>query len=93
MDPGLEAVRVPELRRPAPRQHEGVLQRVLGEATIAQDPVGDRVERIADLVHQDGERLTIGLTGPFDQVSVHVDLRHRRSRCGRELPTMTGWCV
>ena len=73
MDPGLEAIWIAELREPAPGEHEGVLQRVLGEARVAQDPEGDRVERVADLVHQDGERLAISLTGPLDQVSIHLD--------------------
>ena len=59
MDPGLEAVRLPQVRDPAPGEDEGVLQRVLGETGVAQDPMSDRVERVADLVHQDGERLTI----------------------------------
>ena len=59
MDPRLEAVRFPQVRDPAPGEDEGVLQRVLGETGVAQDPMGDRVERVADLVHQDGERLTI----------------------------------
>ena len=80
MDPGLETVRISKLGQPAPGEHEGVLQRVLGEIRIAQDPIGDRVERIADLMHQDGKRLTIGPTGPLDQVSVHLDLRNQRSR-------------
>ena len=42
---------------------------------VAQDPMSDRVERIADLVHQDGERLTIALPGCLDEVSIHLGLR------------------
>ena len=89
MDPGLEAVGFPQVRDPAPGEHEGVLQRVLGETRVAQDPLGDRVERIADLVHQDGERLTIALTGLLDEVSIHLDLRWSRPVWPRS-PTMTG---
>ena len=73
MDPGLEAIGVPKLREPAPGQDEGVLQRVLGEPGIAQDPDGNRVELITDLVHQDRERLPITVPGLFDQGSVHLD--------------------
>ena len=80
MDPGLEAVRLPQMREPAPGEDEGVLQRVLGEPRVAQDPVGDRVERVADLVHQDGERLSVAPPGPLDEVSIHLDLRVRRGR-------------
>ena len=75
MDPRLEAVGFPQVRDPAPGEHEGVLQRVLGETRVAQDPLGHRVERVADLVHQDGERLTIAPTGLLDEVSIHLDLR------------------
>ena len=72
MDPGLETIRLPQLRQPAPGKDKGVLQRILGQTRIAQDPVGDRVERVADLVHQDGERFTICPTGPLDEVCVHL---------------------
>ena len=83
MDPGLESVRLPQVRDPAPGEHEGVLQRVLGETRVAQDPVGDRVERIADLVHQDGERLAIAPTGLLDEVSIHLDLRWAATMAAR----------
>ena len=64
-----------------PGEHEGVLQGVLGEARVAQDPIGDGVERVADLVHQDCERLPIAPPGPLDQVSIHLGLRSsQRSR-------------
>ena len=59
MDPRLEAIGLPQMRQPAPGEDEGVLQRVLGETRIAQDPLGDREQRFADLVHQDGERVAI----------------------------------
>ena len=59
MDPCLEPVRLPQVRDPAPGENEGVLQSVLSESRVAQDPLGHRVERVADLVHQDGERLTV----------------------------------
>ena len=71
MDPRLEVLRLPQVRDPAPGEHESVLQRVLGQTRVAQDPVSHRVELIADLVHQDGERLTIAPTGLLDEVSIH----------------------
>ena len=70
MDPRLEAVRIAKMREPPPGEHEGVLQRVLGETAVAQDPVGDRIQRITDLVHQDGERLAITRASPLDEVSI-----------------------
>ena len=86
MDPRLEAVRLPQVRDPAPGEDEGVLQSVLGETRVAQDPMGDGVERVADLVHQDGERLTIALAGQLDEVSIHVDLRWCPSPAGPDHP-------
>jgi hypothetical protein len=71
MDPHFESSGVPELGESPPGEHESVLQRVLGETRVAQDPVSNRVERVADLVHQDGERLAITLSGPLDEVSIH----------------------
>jgi len=74
MDPCLETVRIPKLRKPAPGEDEGVLQRILGEPWVTQDPLGDRIEAVADLVHQDGECFSISPAGLLDEVSVHVDL-------------------
>jgi hypothetical protein len=71
MDPRFELLGIPEPGQSPPGEHEGVLQRVLGETRVAQDPVGNRVERVTDLVHQDGERLAISLPGPLDEVSIH----------------------
>ena len=85
MNPGLEAVDVPELRESSPGENEGVLQCVLGETGIAQDPEGNRVERVAYLVHQDGERLAVAPTGLVDEVSIHLGLRCR-GRSGRDQP-------
>jgi hypothetical protein len=80
MDPGLEAIGVPELGQPAPGEHERVLQNVLGESRVAQDPVGNGVERIADLMHQDCECLSIAMPSPLDEVSIHIDLRSSRPK-------------
>ena len=83
MDPGLEPIRLPQMRDPAPGEDEGVLQRVFGEGRVAQDPLGDRVERITDLVHQDGECFAVSPTGLLDQVSIHLGLRSPRPRWPR----------
>ena len=73
-DPGFEPVRLPELGELPPGRDEGVLQGVLGQSGIAQDPEGDREQRIADLMHQDSERVTVTPTGEFDEVLVHLGL-------------------
>ena len=58
-------------RHRAARSSQGVLQDVLGEARIAQDPPSDPEERGADLVLQACERLLIGRASSLDEVSVH----------------------
>jgi hypothetical protein len=42
VDPRLEAVSVPKLRNTPPGEDESVLERVLGAARVAQDPVSHR---------------------------------------------------
>jgi hypothetical protein len=74
------------MREPPPGVDEGVLQRVLGETAVAQDPVGDRIQRITDLVHQDGERFMVTATRTLHEVSVHLGPSMRRSRRGRDQP-------
>ncbi len=44
------------MREPPPREHEGALQRVLGQTRVAQDPVGDRVMPTTD-THPERRRL------------------------------------
>jgi len=73
--PGLEAVGLSQMRQLSPDGHEGVLQNVLGETRIAQDPPGDAEERSTDLVHQVRERLLVAPTGPLDEVSIHGSSR------------------
>ena len=74
MAPRLETVRLAQMRNPAPDEDEGVLQGVFGQSCVAQDPVGDREERVADLAHEDGERFAVAATRLLDEVSIHVDL-------------------
>ena len=85
MDPRLEPVGFAQVTKPAPGEHEGVLHGVLRESRVAQDPMGHRVKRVADLVHQDRERLTIAPTGPLDEVSIH----HRPPGAATELAADT----
>ena len=50
--PRLEVVGLPQMRQLPPDRDERVLQNVLGQTGIAQDPSSDPVQRVADLVHQ-----------------------------------------
>ena len=73
MDPGLEAIGLTQARELPPGQDEGVLQRVLGEGLVAQDPLSDSEERPADMVHQEGERFSVTFASLFDEASLHLD--------------------
>ena len=83
MGPRFEAIGVPQMRELPPRRDQGVLQRVLGEIRVAQDPVSDRVEAIADLMHQDSERLPVAPPGPVDKISITVASRWCRASVAR----------
>ena len=82
--PGLEAIEIPELRQLAPGGQEGVLQRVLCQADVAQDPEGHREQPVADLVHQESEGVTVPFTCPLDEVSIHLDLCGHRAWIGAD---------
>jgi hypothetical protein len=86
VDPGLEAVRLPQVRESAPGDDEGVLQRVLSPTAITQDPERDGEEDVTDLVYQDGECLPIAPTGLLDEVSIHPSTSGRRSRLAADYP-------
>jgi hypothetical protein len=74
-EPGLDPVGIPQVRELAPGADEGALQCVLGEARVAKDPEGDRVQPVTDLVHQAGEGVTVSLACPLHEVSIHLDLQ------------------
>ena len=76
--PGVEAVDVPQMRELPPDGHEGVLQDVLSETRIAQDPPRDAEQGVAELVHQIRECLLVARPSPLDEVSVHLTLGFRR---------------
>ena len=78
MHPRLEALGVAQVRDLAPGGDEGVLQRVLGEARVAEDPERDRVQPVAHPVHQGREGVAVAAPGPFDEVSIHLGLRWPR---------------
>ena len=78
---------LPQVRELPPRRDEGVLQSVLGEIRVAQDPLSHRVQPIADLMHQDSERVAVAPTGLIDEVSIHRRLG-MVPRVGRAVHTL-----
>lgn len=76
-DPGVEAIRVAQPRKLAPGGDEGVLQRILGEMGVAQDPRCDRVQPVTGLRNQIPECLAIASHGPLDDIP-HTHLNGQR---------------
>jgi hypothetical protein len=73
-EPRFESAFVSQLGQFAPRDQERLLNRILCSATVAQDPVRDRVEPIAQRQDQRCERLLVPSFGPIDEFGVHQDL-------------------
>jgi hypothetical protein len=63
MDPSFESIRVAEARKLSPHLDEGRLNRILGEAGVAQDPMRDEDAPIADHTNQGAEGLLVALPG------------------------------
>jgi hypothetical protein len=72
--PGLEPFGVPEARQPAPREHESLLDGILGRTKLTQDPERDREEPVAACTCQAGERFLIPVAGSLDESDVHPRL-------------------
>ena len=86
--PSLESIDVAQVRQLLPGRDQRVLQRVLRGGRLAQDPIGDREERIADIAYESGERLSVTTSGKPDIGRVHTDLLSAEP-LRRGLPTMS----
>ena len=73
--PSLEAVRITQVRELPPDGQQGVLQHVLRENRVAEDPSRDAQQRVTDLVHQIGKRFLVAGAGSLHHLSVHGTLR------------------
>lgn len=74
--PGVESVRIAELRQVTPGDHQRVLQSILGPIDIPEDPVCNREQSIAARLDQVDERRLISSLGCLDEVAIHF--HHRR---------------
>jgi hypothetical protein len=81
MEPGIEAVDVAQRRQLAPGEHQRLLDGVLGETEIAQDPKRDREQTISSPTCQAGERFLI----PALACSTRVDVTLGSSRSASDL--------
>jgi hypothetical protein len=71
MDPGVEAVRIAEVRQVPPGDHQRVLQGILGPIDIPEDPICDREETVTATLDQVDERRLISSLGRLDEVAIH----------------------
>jgi len=82
VQPRVEPLGIAKSRQLAPRQHERLLDGILGRAEIAQDPERDREEPIAACTCQAGERFLIPGAGSLDESDVHPRLPLQASDLG-----------
>ena len=71
MDPGVESVRIAEIRQVSPGDHQRVLQGILGPIDFPKDPMGDREPSIATGSHQVDECRLVAIPRRLDELSVH----------------------
>ena len=75
MQPDVEPIRITQVPQVAPRDHEGVLERILGSVDVAEDALGDREESIdpdAEQIHICGP---VAAAGRLDEVAIHPKIR------------------
>ena len=70
--PGVEAVRVAQPRQLVPDRDQRLLQGILGEVVVAQDPVGGREQAAGRQAHQRLEGLLVATRRPRYEVTLHV---------------------
>ena len=72
MHPGVEPIRIAELRQLAPGDHQRLLDSILGSADVPEDPLGDREQSISRRAGEDGEGLPIAMLRLLDQLAIHL---------------------
>jgi hypothetical protein len=80
IQPGVEALHVPQFRQLAPAADEGLLNGVLGEMGVAQHEPGDRVEAVDLARGEQREGLPIPAPRSLDELLSHL---RRLGRAGR----------
>jgi peptide-methionine (R)-S-oxide reductase len=70
MQPGVETLGLAQRRQVAPGAEQRLLRRVLGTVAVAQDPHGEGKAAVDVLRRQLGERGTITVRGPVDEIEL-----------------------
>ena len=70
--PGVETVRVAQPRQLVPDRDQRLLQRILGEVVVAQDPVGGREQAAGRQAHQRLEGLLVATRRSRYEVTLHA---------------------
>ena len=71
MDPGVESVRIAEVRQVTPGDHQRVLQGILGPIDFPKNPMSDREPRVATGAHQVDERRLVAIPRGLDELPIH----------------------
>ena len=71
VEPGVEAIRIPQRGQVAPGSDEGVLHRVLGPIGVPEDEPGGRVQTGDRGACQLGEGVMIALLSSHHEISLH----------------------
>jgi len=71
VDPGIEAVRIAEVRQVTPGDHQRVLQGILGPIDVPENPIRDREEAIAARSDQVDKCRLVSSLGRLDEVAIH----------------------
>jgi hypothetical protein len=72
--PGVEAIDVPERRKLPPGDDQSLLDGILCEPEIAQDPIRDREEPVASGARQAGKGFLISGSRSLDEGNLHPRL-------------------
>ncbi len=71
MDPGVESVRIAEVRQVTPGDHQRVLQGILGPIDFPKNPMSDREPSIPTGTHQVDECRLVAIPRGLDELSIH----------------------
>jgi len=72
VEPGIEAVRIPQSAQVEPGVDQRVLDRILGSTIVANDEAGDGIEATDRRRRELREGVAIACSSPDDEVPIHL---------------------